>query len=466
MMMLFPLALGASPESEVLIARGIALIEKNDPLAAMVLHQAASEDPQNPAPYFYLGYFYEKQGDIPGAVSSFEAAIDLDRSNKYFVAYYELGRLYMWMGKYRKASDAFINYFHNIINDPFAEFYLAISRIYLNGAIVKKSFDRSATILPELRDVANFYIALNYLHNGDEVKALKWLNKTLAITDDPEIKLIAKKFKYYLENKGKNYKKIGLTFNAGGGIESDPAREGVTDWTPFSFIDSFAFYLSSPSKSQVGIFQRIYSTYYFSQDYSEFRRLYSATSLTYFRSWIRSRMGMEFSFIDDLADIGEVRELAFNLFGDYNRSILSVFRYGLKAYYLDAGNLIGNSLGAELYMKSLFIFDGGKSNGYVGINYNYSEGSYLSTIGPSFEMMIDKNIVGELYLNGWGELSALNYPKFSEVRSDTRFQSRLYVYYKWLNSLKAGFVWAIDYLTSTDQNYNDRWYGLWLGGTF
>lgn len=456
-----------TPESELLVIKGVALIKRGDPLAIMMLNQAISVDPQNPAPYYYLGYFYMKQGDIENAINSFEAAKSLDSENRYYPLYLQLGKLYLLKGEFRKALNSLKKYFRFVSSDPIAEFYLALADMYVNGNLEEKIFDRASLLLPELRDVANYFTALNYLHLLKDSDTIEWLKKTIAITDDPEILTESRRYLYYLENKGKNFKNYGVVARAGAGYDTDPLREGKSDQNVlYSMMRLKAYYITSPGKSQFGVHEKFFSRYFFKPDYSAGRRFYSRTSLTYFHTSGKFKEALSIFYRYNSFG-GELRnDYGGDIFVDFSQGILNVFRMGGGIFSYNISNWVNNGFGFYAYMNELFLFDAGRSNGYIGTGYWSERGGYFSRQGPYFELSIDKNMVGGLYLGLWTRLSAEDYPDFPTKRNDTILCGELSLYYRWLGSIELGATYGMNRTLSYLKNVNEKWLVVWLGGYF
>ena len=461
--------------SDILLYKGILLMEQNDPLAINLFIEAHNIDMNNPEPLYYMGLYYLRAGSIDDAITYFNKTAEFN--DKRFVnVYYDLGRLYLWKGEYKKARKNFYKYLKVFRNDPFGKFYYSIAALFTGGdKKILKFFNSSATLLPELRDVANYYIAFSYLYWQDRDNALEWLKNTVLSTDNREMKRLANRYIYFLKQDQSFYKRYGLYLESFSGYDSNPEGDYNEKGSSFSNLDFQGFYLTAPGKSiQFGIKESFNSKFYFNADLRAPMEYMSRTSLDLFLPFEHSRLGVEGTVLIDrfspndnytLSYDGESKYL-FTLFGDFSGTLLNTFRFGSTFYLDNKGELVDGGKGIELFIRDFYIFDAGKSSFVSSFKYVNQFAGYFSKFGPQLDFYLDKHLFwkmsGKFFVTG----SVFNYNEYIQNRTVNSLLYEGSIYVSWVKYFLTGITIGRERNIDRQQSYTRNWMGIWLKGQF
>lgn len=130
-----------------------------------------SEDPKNIIIWNNLGYFYEKVGNIPKAIESYQAALEIDKT--FIPPNYSMGNLLFKMGK----VDESMVFYKRIINIDLKYWraYYALAMIYSSKKEYKTSlenFEKTLEFNPESLD-SYYFMAKIYEEMKQYAKAVR-----------------------------------------------------------------------------------------------------------------------------------------------------------------------------------------------------------------------------------------------------------------------------------------------------
>lgn len=162
----------ASQESQLLVAKGLALLEKGDSQGAIgLLEEAVKEDAEDEDAYYYLGQSYNLAGKFDEALRSLE---NVDRS--LWDVSFDKGFAQYQLGDYAAAVSSMNAVIADDPDRSDARFYLGVSLYRLGQAKdAVRELKGIKTIDPVLMPYAKLYLAMAYRTIGEIEKSTQML---------------------------------------------------------------------------------------------------------------------------------------------------------------------------------------------------------------------------------------------------------------------------------------------------